>query len=264
MIKHLVIISLLAFGILVACIYLRQRHLIYFPLHDMPKPIDFQASDMGVIALKTQDGLQLSAWYKPAVKPHPTVLYLHGNAGHIGYRIPLARQFMNEGLGVLLLEYRGYGGNAGYPSEQGLYMDARAAMHFLKTQGIRPEKVVLYGESLGTGVATQLASEYQVCSMILQSPFTSLTNLARYHYPWIFIKPWDRFNSLKRIKSIHTPLLIIHGERDQIVPHQQGLALYDAANQPKKIYLLPQRGHNDLWGESTFSEEVIRFIKEHC
>ncbi|AHE65706.1 alpha/beta hydrolase [Legionella oakridgensis] len=264
MIKQLVIVSLLVFGVLMIFLYVWQRHLIYFPLREVPKQIDFHASDMEVIHLKTQDGLQLSSWYKPAAKGQPTVLYLHGNAGHIGYRMPFVRQLLEAGLGIFLLEYRGYGGNAGSPTEQGLYLDGQAAMAFLQAQGIQPRHMVLYGESLGTGIATKLASDHQICSLILQSPFTSLTALARYHYPWLFIKPRDRFDSLKRIQSIRVPLLILHGKRDPIVPYQQGVVLYNTANQPKKMYSFPLRGHNDLWNESVFTEEVIQFIKAHC
>ncbi|KTD20191.1 alpha/beta hydrolase [Legionella londiniensis] len=264
MIKQLLIMGVLIVIILMFFMYIWQRHLIYLPSKERPKPKDYQASDMEVIAIHTEDGLTLNSWYKAAREGRPTILYLHGNAGHIGFRIPLVRRFMNEGIGVLLLEYRGYGGNKGSPSEQGLYQDGQAAVKFLQMQGVKAQKLVLYGESLGTGVAIKLALETQACALILQTPFTSLADLARYHYPWMVIKPWDRFDSLKRIAEIKAPVLVLHGKRDQIVPYEQGLALYQKANEPKELKAYEHGHHLNLWNYKTFAEDVIGFIEMHC
>jgi len=168
--KQVTLISGIIFVMLILLMYLFQRQLIYFPSQKVPQLNDYQANDMRVITLHTQDGLVLNSWYKPAKTGQPTLLYLHGNAGHIGDRMTLARQFMNAGLGMLLLEYRGYGGNKGRPSEKGLYEDGRAGMRFLHQQGIKSEKIALYGESLGSGVATKLAVENKICAVVLQSP----------------------------------------------------------------------------------------------
>lgn len=240
--------------------YVFQRRLIYFPDQRTPTLAAYQAKDMSLVSLHTKDNLILNSWYKPAINNQPTLLYLHGNAGHIGYRMPLVRQFLNAGLGVLLLEYRGFGGNKGMPTEEGLYEDARTALNYLHQQGINPKHIVLYGESLGTGVATQLAAEHPVGAVILQSPFTSMASLARYHYPWLILKPWDHFNSLNRIKKIHTPLLVIHGKKDQIVPFAEGLTLYNEANEPKKLLVFDDKHHNDLWEADEFPQEIIHFI----
>lgn len=264
MLKQILVIACILCITVLLLMYIFQRHLIYFPDRHTPSSQQFHAQDMSIITLKTKDNLSLKSWYKPATNNHPSILYLHGNAGHIGYRMPLVRQFIDSGLGVFLLEYRGYGGNRGSPSEKGFYEDAQTALNYLTQQGIKSQQLILYGESLGTGVATKLAGEHQVCAVILQSPFTSLSDLAHYHYPWILIKPWDQFNSLDRIKTIHAPLLIIHGTQDMIVPYTQGWTLFNHANEPKKMLTINQYGHNNLWNSNNFSEEIIRFIQKYC
>jgi fermentation-respiration switch protein FrsA (DUF1100 family) len=243
--------------------YLFQRQFIYFPDLKKPSRQVFHAEDMQVLTLKTEDRFELNAWFKPALANQPTVLYLHGNAGHIGYRIPLVRQFLSQGFGGLLLDYRGYGGNPGKPSEEGLYRDARAAMLFLAQKEGAVKRLVLYGESLGTGVAVKMASEFPICALILQAPFTSLQEVARYHYPWLFLRPWDRYNSLALIPRIKVPLLVLHGKQDEIIPFEQGLRLFNQANEPKSMIALDMKGHNDLWNDN-FVTEVIRFIQSRC
>jgi len=264
MIKPYVIIFAIVCVIVMVLTYLLQRNLIYFPNRQRPVPEDYQAADMQVISLRTQDGLLLNCWYKPAAKNRPTLLYLHGNAGHIGHRMPMAREFIAAGYGVLLLDYRGYGGNKGRPTEQGLYEDGRTAVRYLQQQGVKARELVLYGESLGTGVATMLAVEYPVCAVVLQSPFTSMANLAHYHYPWILMKPWDQFNSLSRISAIHAPLLVLHGKQDEVVPFAQGLAIFEDAQEPKKMAYYEQSGHNNLWSVDSFGDDVIHFIQTYC
>lgn len=262
MMKSIVTITLILFAIFML-IYAFQRHLIYFPDTRTPRRQDFQAGDMHVVKIPTKDGLSLRSWYKPAINKQPTVLFFHGNAGHIGYRMPLARALINEGFGLFLLEYRGYGGNKGNPNEQGLYADAHAALQFLQQQGLKPAEIVLYGESLGTGVATKIASEHPVCALILQSPFTSLADAAHYHYPWLPIRPRDHFNSLERIRAIDAPILILHGEHDQIVPYNQGVTLFQQAKPPKSFITIANGGHNDLWSD-VFFQDVVHFIRKYC
>ncbi|KTC64749.1 Bem46 protein (plasmid) [Legionella adelaidensis] len=264
MIKHLIVITVLFFLFVFVFIYFWQRHLIYFPAKG-PIPLqEFTASDMQEITLKTKDGLNLLAWYKPAVENKPTILYFHGNAGNIGYRMPLVRKFLEAGYGVLLLEYRGYGPNEGSPTELGLYADGRAAISFLHQHGIEGQKIVFFGESLGTGVAVQLANEYPVCALVLQSPYTSFTDLARYHYPWVWIKPRDRYESLDKMAHIKAALLILHGKMDQIVPFSQGWQMYNKANEPKKLAAFSYAGHNNLWQMPDFVPQVINFLTSYC
>ncbi len=242
--------------------YSLQRYFIYFPIVDKPSRKDFHAEDMQIIKITLADGLTLNAWYKPSVAHKPVILYLHGNAGHIGYRMYLTRQFLSAGFGVLLLEYRGYGGNPGKPTESGLYEDGRAAMRFLQHEQQHPP-IVLYGESLGTGVATQLATEFPSCALVLQSPYTSLTALARYHYPLLPIPIIDKYDSLSRMKQIHVPILMLQGKLDEVVPYKQGLILFNLANQPKQWVEFPIKGHHDLWNEH-FAHVVVNFINTYC
>jgi len=262
--KQVTIIIGIIFIMLILLMYLFQRQLIYFPSHEVPKLQDYQANDMMVITLDTQGGLVLNSWYKPAKTDQPTILYLHGNAGHIGGRIKLARQFMDAGFGLLLLEYRGYGGNKGRPSEKGLYEDGRAGMRFLHQQGIESKQIVLYGESLGSGVATKLAVENSICGVILQSPYTSLSDLARFHYPWLWFNPWDSFDSINRIQEIHAPLLILHGLKDDVVPYSQGQLLFQKASKPKKMLSFILEDHHTMWNAPNFSKNIIDFIDVHC
>lgn len=264
MLKQLIAIFCFLVLFVLALIYFFQRHLLYFPSRQTPQTVAYKALDMKVISLESTDNILLKSWYKKAKKNKPTVLYLHGNSGHIGYRMPIARQLINAGFGVLLLEYRGYGGNRGSPSEQGFYNDARAGLEFLTKNKVTDDNLVIFGESLGTGVATKMAEEHRACALILQSPFTSITDLARYHYPWLLFKPWDNYNSLGRIRQINTPLLVIHGQKDLIVPYQNGLTLFNAANKPKNMLSLPNHKHNNIWSATEVYGTIISFIKQHC
>lgn len=251
------------FTLVMLLLYFLQRHRMYFPAKEMPSRQHFHAQSMQDVKLITSDGLQLNSWYKKAATGKPTILYLHGNAGHIGFRMPLVTGFLNAGYGVLLLEYRGYGGNAGSPGEAGLYLDGEAAMTFLLNEGVTSERVILYGESLGSGVATKLAEQYRVCAVILQSPYTSMTAVARFHYPWILLSPWDKFDSLSRIEHIGAPLLILHGRLDRIVPFEQAEVLYKKAKEPKKLIEFADKDHNNLW-DKDFFVQLMQFIHSHC
>lgn len=259
MLKQLLLLTIILILVL-ASIPDVQRHFIYFPNKNTPERQQFSAADMQDITLQTQDGITLHAWYKPPTAHHPILLYLHGNGGHRGHRMGLVRPLLTAGFGVLLLDYRGYGGNPGKPTEQGLYADGRAAMRFLQKQS-RP--VVIYGESLGTGVATQLATEFPLCALVLQSPYTSLTAAGRALHPWLPVFLKDRYDSLQKITTIHVPLLILSGNLDDLVPHEQSVTLFNTANQPKEMISFPDKGHHDLW-DAAFVQQVAAFIGDHC
>ena len=254
----------LFFIIALLLIYCFQRYLIYVPSSIVPQTKDFAAQDLTVLDLHTKDNLNLNAWYKPAQSNQPTILYLHGNAGNIGSRMFNARQFIQAGFGILLLEYRGYGGNKGTPTEQGLYEDGRTALAFLANQKVKNSQLVLYGESLGSGVASKLATEFSSCAVILQSPFTSLAAAARYHYPWVPLSPWDKYDSLSRIRAINAPLLVLHGTQDRTIPYTQGETLFNAANEPKEMLSFSGYDHNNVINAKGFHQQIIRFIKQHC
>jgi uncharacterized protein len=189
-------------------LYATQRQLLYFP--DTTRPDRTLAGVPWVqeAGLVTEDGLALLAWYAPPAEPGGfVVLYLHGNGGNIAFRAARLRRFAEVGWGALLPEYRGYGGNPGLPSEAGLAMDARAALDALGRMGVAPERTLLWGESLGSGVAVRLAAERPVAALLLESPFTSVAALARRRFPFVPVGLLlqDRFDALSRIASVRTP-----------------------------------------------------------
>lgn len=261
MIKLLFLVIGLFLLLFVFMPYIFQRNFIYFPDKSKPMRVEFSAEDMQIVKLHTEDGLILESWYKPALNNKPTILYLHGNGGHIGYRTRFAKHFTDKGIGILLLGYRGYGGNPGNPSEQGFYADARAALKFFAEQNINTNKIILYGESLGCGVAIELALTNNFCALILQSPFTSIHALSRYHYPLIFAFVKDNFDSFNKIHKIYTPILMTHGKQDRVIPYRIGEKLYNKANQPKKWLEFPYKGHNDMWDEN-YANVIMQYLND--
>jgi fermentation-respiration switch protein FrsA (DUF1100 family) len=210
----------------------------------------------------------LLAWYLPPRDApggeRPVVVYFHGNGGHIGYRADRIERFARKGYGVLMVEYRGYGGNPGLPSEAGLFADAAAALRFAVAQGIEGRRLVLYGESLGTGIAIWAATSYAVGAVVLESPYTSIAAAAQLHYPFVPAS-WlvaDRYDSLSRIGQIRAPVLMLHGARDGIIPLSLGEALFAAAPEPKEQWIAPDAGHTDL-GRFGALDIAVGFIEKH-
>jgi fermentation-respiration switch protein FrsA (DUF1100 family) len=202
-----------------------------------------------IVCLTTADGLNLRSWYfKAARADMPTVIFFHGNAGDIGNHLPFAKFLIETGYGLLALEYRGYGGNPGKPREAGLIEDGRAAFAFLKTQGIPDAGVVLYGESLGTGIAVALAAEHHVRALVLRSPYSSIADVAAIQLPYLPAR-WlvrDKFDSLARIGLNKAPLFIFHGANDRLIPLALGRELFEAAAEPKTWLTIDGVGHNDV------------------
>lgn len=197
------------------------------------------------VALRTADGLTLTAGYRPARAGLPTVLLFHGNGMVWPDGLYVTELLASRGYGLLLAEYRGYNGNPGKPNEQGLYHDARAALAFLHSSGVESQDVVLAGLSIGSGPAVQLATEHEVRGLILISPFASLVATASATYPWLPVR-WllrDRYDNLAKLPSVTAPVLILHGDADRLIPpaHVERLA---AARPGAEIVLLPGRGHN--------------------
>jgi len=237
-----------AYGALVGGLYVFQRQLLYFP--DRARPELFGLGQLGVreAMLETEDGLSLLSWYLPARPRRPVIAYFHGNGGHIGYRAERLLRFAREGFGVLMPEYRGYGGNPGTPTEAGFYADGRATLAFLDREGVAANRLVLYGESLGSGVAVALAVQHEIAALILEAPPTSVAEIAQCHFPYVPASRMvvDRFDSLSRIGKVKAPILVLHGERDRVVPVRYGRALFDAAPEPKENWFAPAAGHENL------------------
>jgi len=259
-----ILLVLLAVGALgLALVSVLQRRLIYFP--DATSPVlpsrDARAGLSNVV-IETSDGEQLQAWHYPSPSGAATVLILHGNAANRGTRLELIRYLAELNFGVLALDYRGYGGSTGSPSEEGLYLDAEAAVRWLEARG--DDEIVYFGESLGTGVAVELATRRPPIKLVLQAPFTSLSAVGRTAYPFL-PADWilrDRFASEEKIGSIDVPLLVVHGVDDQIVPIRLGRRLFEKAREPKKFVAIEGAGHNDLRQSGRpFEEPLDAFLK---
>ncbi len=201
-----------------------------------------------ILEIRTNDGLSLRSWQSKGDPEKKTFIFFHGNAGNAADRMPTMEILLQAGHSVVLAEYRGYGGNPGKPSEDKLIMDARLLMDEIIKQGVNEQDIILMGRSLGTGVATFLATEYDVAALVLISAFSSLPEVAAEYYPFfpVSLLMRDRFNNLDRIKNITAPLLVFHGEMDRIIPLPYGLKVYDAAQGKKAFIRLPGQGHNNL------------------
>jgi len=246
-------------------LYVIQRHLLYFPDTSAPIQVSNDPLKLKDVTYTTADGLNLVSWYSAPAPGMPTVLYFHGNAGHIGSRGDKIRPFVAEGYGVLLAGYRGYGGNEGVPNEQGLFADARAAVKFLQGQGTGAKSLVLYGESLGSAVATRMAVDLSqgggVMALVLEAPFTSVVEAASHFYPMFPVK-WllhDRYETSAIIGLIEAPVFIFHGDKDITMPIRFGKKLYDIASHPKEKLWVAGAGHNDLFDHGADSA-VLDFI----
>lgn len=193
--------------------------------------------------------MRLHNWYRPAPAGGRTILFCHGNAGNIANRRGLLDIFEELGFGTFLLGYRGFGRSTGHISEAGLYADARAAFDWLTADGVPATTIVLYGESLGTAVATELALRVEAGALVLQAPFTNLQDMAAMLNPEFPKRglPVQRFDSLAKIRWVGEPLLILHSSRDEIVPFEQGRRLFEAAREPKTFAELSSAGHNTMW-----------------
>lgn len=261
-IVRILMVAALAYSMVVALAYIFQRNLLYFPDRNAIPPAMTIAGDMEVISLKAADGVALQAWYKAAAPGHPTITLFHGNGGNLAYRADKARVFLDRGYGMLLGAYRGYGGSGGSPTEAGLLMDGRAAMDFLQHAGIAPDNILLYGESLGSGVAVAMAGEYEVAALLLESPYTSTVDVAASAYAFLPVR-WlmkDKFDSLSRIGALRVPVLVVHGEQDEIIPNALGQRLYEAANEPKTLRIIPGAGHNNVFAAGG-KEAVLEFLE---
>jgi fermentation-respiration switch protein FrsA (DUF1100 family) len=223
-----------------------QRRLIYFPSPGPVPPATAVLPTGRDVALETDDGIRLGAWYFPG--RGSAMLVCNGNAGDRSMRAGLAAAFHQAGFSVLLFDYRGYGGNAGEPSEDGVAADALAARAWLARQpDVDADRIVYFGESLGAAVAVGLAVRSQPAALVLRSPFTSLADVGAAHYPWLPVRLLllDRYPSIDRIAAVRAPVLVIAGDRDDIVPMSISRRLYDAAGDPKRFVVVPGAGHND-------------------
>lgn len=245
-----------------------EHQFVYFPDRDLvatPALFDIPYEEVTFVAV---DGVQLHGWYLPGGVDQPLILFCQGNAGNISYNIENLAFLHRLGAGVFIFDYRGYGRSSGRASENGTYSDVRGALNWLEHRGISRSRMIYFGRSLGAAVALQLAVEAPPAGLVLETPFTSLTAMGRAHYPVLhFLLGWvldARYDNLSKISAVQVPLLIFQGDRDSIVPEAMARQLFEAANPPKRFYLIKGADHNDTYdvGGTAYWEEWRRFLRE--
>ena len=240
-----------------------QRRLQYFPDRHLVDPAQAGMSGVEDLRLTTADGETLVAWYVPAKDGHPLILYFHGNGGALVDRVPRFLALTASGYGLLALSYRGYGGSTGSPTQKGLMEDAETAYLEARARGYDGDRIVLVGESLGTGVAIALAATHEAAALVLDSPYTSAVEVAAAHYP-IFPVIWlmfDRFRSDLAIGDVHIPILVLHGDEDDVIPINLARRLFELANEPK-TFMVVSGGQHLVLGLAEVFPRVRAWIDE--
>ena len=257
-ISTLIFSVILVYLIVVAYMYLNQRKLLYLPSENnyLDDQIQFKYQE---VFIETENNLRLKSWIiEKDLINKKTLVFFHGNAGNLSNRTYKLNQLNKLDINIIILAWRSFSGNKGEPTENNLYNDARKTIDWLNTRGVKNKNIILYGESLGTGVAVELGQMNEFGGIILESPFTSMTNAAKNIYPWLPVKYLlkDKYDSEKKIKNLKIPILIMHGKKDNIVPFKMGKKLYDLANNPKFFYFTENDDHM-----MTFDESLVNTIK---
>jgi fermentation-respiration switch protein FrsA (DUF1100 family) len=222
-------------------VFFFQRNLLYHPSVDnYPKDQETnEPSEIEKVKITTNDQIDLVGWfYNKNLDKFKTILFFHGNAGSLESRTYKLNHLKDLNVNFLIIAWRGFSGNEGKPKEMGLYEDAYSAIKWLKMKGVNEKDIILYGESLGTGVAVEIAQNKSYAGVILESPFTSMVNMGKKHYPFFPVRFLlkDKFESYKKITNVSVPILIMHGKDDKIVPYDMGKKMYELANEPKFFY----------------------------
>ena len=241
-----IIVGILAIYMLVLILlFIFQRNLMYHPDENNYFG-DKLKVNIEKVKIKTSDNINLLAWFhKKDLKKFKTIVYFHGNAGKLENRIHKLNHFKDMKVNFLIIAWRGFSGNEGKPSEEGLYEDGNSSIRWLKNLGLTEKDIIIYGESLGTGIATEISQNKNFAGLILETPFTSMIDAAKNFYPYIpvdlILK--DKYKNNVKIKNINVPLLVMHGEEDQIVPFWMGKKIYEIANKPKYSYFTKYDDH---------------------
>ena len=239
--------------------YIFQRNLLYHPSENNYSG-DQILVNVEKVKIETRDNIQLISWFhEKNLNKHKTVLFLHGNAGSLENRIHKINHFKDMDINFLIIAWRGFSGNKGAPTEKGLYEDARSAVRWLKSKGVSENSIIIYGESLGTGVATEIAQNKNFGGIILESPFTSMIDAGKDKYPFLPVKLLlkDKYESNKKIQNIKSPILIMHGKVDKIVPFHMGKKMYELANNPKYYYFSKYDDHM-----MEYNENLLKKVKD--
>jgi len=253
------ILALVFFYVLLLIIvFLFQGNLLYHPTTDnyIQNQVEIEPAEIEKVKIITKDKINLIGWfYNRDLEEFKTILFFHGNAGSLENRTYKLNHFKNLNLNFLIIAWRGFSGNKGKPNEMGLYEDAKSAIKWLKAKGIKEKNIVLYGESLGTGVVVEVAQNKNYAGVILESPFTSMVNMGKKYYPFfpVSLLLKDKFESYKKINNIFVPVLIMHGKVDKIVPYDMGKKMYEIANEPKSFYSQEYGDHMIEYDEKLLS-----------
>jgi len=245
--------------LIIVITYIFQRNLLYHPTDN-----NYSKDEISVlvkkIKIKTSDNIDLISWYhNKKSNNYKTILFLHGNAGSLENRIHKINHFKDINVNFLLISWRGFSGNKGKPTEEGLYEDARSAVKWLESNGVKEKNIIIYGESLGTGVAIEIAQNKKFAGIILESPFTSMIAAGKDKYPYLPVSFLlkDKYENDKKIKNIKSPILVMHGMVDNIVPFHMGNKIYNLANEPKYSYFSKYDDHM-----MEFNENLLKALKE--
>ena len=255
---------IIAYLVLIIFIYFYQRNLLYHPSDNNYQGDKIQF-DYEEIFIKVDEEIKIKSWIiEKDFKKYKTLVIFHGNAGHLSNRIYKLNELYKLNINILLISWRGFSGNKGSPTEQNLYKDAEAAIKWLNEKNISNNEIILYGESLGSGIAVEVGKENNFNSIILESPFTSIENSAKIYYPYLPVRLLlkDRYDTISKIKMINTPILIMHGKKDDVVPFSMGKELFEKANSPKQSYFTTEDDHM-MEFNSSLLEKIQDFIEKY-
>ena len=262
MFKFIIFLSLASYFSISMFMYIFQRTFMY---HPNVKNTDSTAAqfDYKEVHINSENDIKLKSWFAYANPNNKTILFFHGNAGELSARVYKLNKFHELDLNFLIISWRGFSGNNGKPTEQGLYKDAENAVAWLESKGINKKDIILYGESLGTGIAIELAMKDQYSGVILESPYTSMIDMGKRFYPFlpISILQKDKYNSLKKLNMVKSPILVLHGKADTLVPFYMGKKIYDAANEPK-YYHFPDIDNHMMTYDQNMMKALSNFVDE--
>jgi len=255
---NILLFIVLIYFFIVILTYIFQRDLLYHPTENNYFNDKLQVS-VEKVKIVTEDKIELISWYhEKDIKNYKTILFLHGNAGSLENRIHKINHFKDMNVNFLIIAWRGFSENKGKPNESGLYEDARSAIRWLNSKGIKEKNIIIYGESLGTGIAVEIAQNKSFAGIILESPFTSMIDVGKDKYPFLPVKLMlkDKYESDKKIINIKIPIMVMHGKLDNIVPFFMGKKIYQLAREPKYSYFTDYDDHM-----MEYNEKLLEALK---
>lgn len=252
-----VVILAVLYGSILAWIYNNQRSLLYFPEKETKSLASYNLEDTKEIFREASDGTKLQIWYRePSKEGMPMIIYYHGNAYTLGYRHLKFKEMIDRGYGFIAVAWRGFGKSEGSPSEEGLYKDARTSVKFLEELGYKTEDTIVIGESLGSGLAVKMATEFSFKGVFLITPYTQIADRAQEIYWYLPVKGllYDNFDNIGKIANINAPIIMVHGDQDLVIPHTHSEKLMNFAKDPKKLIIYPGKGHSNLDNRIIYGE----------